>query len=171
MEYLINPSLIPDPYIYIYFGLKYLCIGLSIFFIFIILYSLITTNWIRLRFWENLVEFVMFRSYGSSKYAKEWKKILKKLDTGVESEYKLAIIEADTLLDDMLNFMGYTEETTTEAKVGKLTSVDVANINELREARKIRNSIIQDPNFQLTEDNAREVLKVYEASFKGLGFL
>jgi hypothetical protein len=112
----------------------------------------------------------MFRPYGSSKYAKEWKKIMKKMDTGIESEYKLAIIEADTLLDDMLKFMGYTEETT-EKKVEKLTSIDISNINELREVRKVRNFVIQDPDYKLTEDKAREVLKVYEDSFKSLGFV
>ncbi len=170
MEYLIDPSLIPYPYLYIYLGARVLFIGLSVFFVFIIFYSLATTSWVRFRFWEDIVEFVMFKPYGSNKYAKEWKKILKKIDTGIESEYKLAVIEADALLDDMLKFMGYTEETT-EEKVERLTSIDIANINELREVRKTRNSIIQEPDFKLTEDNVREVLKVYETSFKSLGFL
>lgn len=170
IEYLLDPNSIPYPYLYIYLGLKFLCIGLSAFFVFIIFYSLATTSWIRFRFWENLLEFIMFRPYGSSKYAKEWKKIVKKMDTGIESEYKLAIIEADTLLDDMLKFMGYTEETT-EKKVEKLTSIDISNINELREVRKVRNFVIQDPDYKLTEDKAREVLKVYEDSFKSLGFV
>ncbi len=170
IEFLLDPNLIPAPYSQVIFGLKIFFIILTLALSGLIVYILISSNWLKFRATENVNEFVKFEPYGSDKYVKEWKKMMKRLDTGIEAEYKLAIIETDTMLGDILRQMGYDEETT-EKSLNKVTSVEIANIDQLKEARRIRNSVVHDPDYQLSKDKAREVMEIYQESFRSLGIV
>ncbi len=170
IDYLIDPSLIPNPYLQVLTVVKVLSIIFLIFLVILIIFVLVTTKWFKFRVTEDVTEFVKFKPYGSDKYAKEWKKIIKRLDSGIEAEYKLAIMEADAMLDEILQRLGYTEETT-EQKLSNVGSVEINNIEELKEARKVRNGVIHDPDYQLSKDKAKEVMNVYEGAFKNLSLL
>src|SRR3989344_7262472 len=79
-----------------------------------ILVLLLKTRWLRKLLLEDLAEFFTFKPYGAKKGVKQWAKILKRLDTGLESEYKLALIEADSFLDEILIRMGFTGDSLEE---------------------------------------------------------
>lgn len=170
IQYLSDPGLIPQPYFQVIFVLKVLSILISIILVVIISYVIASTNWLKFRAMEDLNEFIKFEPYGSDKYVKEWKKIMKRFDTGIEAEYKLAIIETDTMLGDILERMGYNEETI-EKSLNKVTSAEIPNIDDLKEARRIRNGVIHDPDYQLSKEKAKEVMDVYQESFRSLGIV
>lgn len=170
IAYLTDPSLIPSPYYQIIIGIKILFIGISIFFIVLSIYILMNTQWLKFRYTQDISEFSKFKSYEFEKFAKDWKKIMKRLETGLESEYKLAIIEADVMLEQVLERMGHIEPTI-EEKINKVTPSDIPSVNELKVTREIRNDVIHDPDYDLSQEKSKEVLSVYEKAFKELNIL
>lgn len=108
-----------------------------------------------------------YRPYGSRKVEKAWKKVKARLDLGQESEYKLALIEADAMVDDILRRMDYKGETLKE-RLAKITSATIPNIDKLAEAHKVRNSIVHDPDYHLTLEETKSVIEVYEKALSSL---
>ena len=140
---------------------------ISVILFLVVFLVLLKTQWLYRRFFEDASEFVKFKSHETSKFLKEWKKILKKQESGSEAEYKLAIIEADSLLDEVLKRMGHTEETI-EEKIKTILSSEIKNIEELKEARKTRSSVVYDPDYELALGKTKETLKIYEEALKNL---
>jgi hypothetical protein len=147
--------------------LKILLIILSLFLFGFIIFALAKTSWLkRLLIWD-LVEFFSFRPYGLRKIVKTWAKITARLETGLESEYKLAVIEADSILNDILKRMDLGGETLGE-RLEKLTTATLPNLEQIRGAHKIRNNIVHDPDYRLTLDEARRALDIYEQALRDL---
>ena len=142
----------------------------SFFFLIIIIILLFKTNWKNYAFLENIVHFFTFRPYGAKKFTKSWQNIAKKLKTRDESEYKLAIIEADTTLDDILEKVGYKGEKF-EDKIDKVSPVVISNKEEILEAHKIRNSIVYNPNYKVEFEEAERILEIYKKALSDLGIL
>ena len=151
--------------VFLYF--KIVFIILSSIFLFAIIVLLLKASWLKRRILEDATEFITYRPFGAKKAFKKWIKITKKLESNKESEYKLAIIEADNLLDDVLKNIGYKGETIKE-KLEQLEAVILPNIDEVRQAHQTRNDIIYDPDYQLTFDQATKILNIYEKAFRNL---
>lgn len=99
--------------------------------------------------------------------AKQWFKIKARLDTGQESEFKLALIEADDLLSEVLKRLGYAGETLGE-RIEKITKASLSNIEDIKEAHKTRNNIVHDPDYRLTLEEAKKNTEIYENALSGL---
>jgi len=147
--------------------LKIIFLVSSLFFLGIIVFSLFRSSWIKLLLLYDIVEFLTYRQFGVKKIEKIWNKIMRRLDMGLESEFKLAVIEADNMFDDILKKMGYTGETLGE-RLKKLTSATLPNIEQIKESHQVRNNIIHDPDYRLSLDETRKVLAVYEQAFREL---
>ncbi len=143
--------------------LKYTLIFFSIYFFLLILWlSIKSTFWKRLFIWD-LLEVLTFKPYKLGEYSRKWRKIIGRLEKKSEAEAKLAILEADSLLNEVLKKSGYPGETLAE-KLEKLTSATLPNLEELKKARLVRDNIVSDPTYKLDLAKAREILKVYEKS-------
>ncbi len=140
------------------------------FFLAMIIFILLKTHYLQWLFFRDLAEFLTRRPYGAKKITRSWGKILRRLETGPESEYKLAVIEADNMLDVVLKRLGYTGATL-EERLGKLTSATVPNIAQIYEAHKIRNNIVYDPDYRLSLDEAKRTVGVYGQAFRDLQIL
>jgi hypothetical protein len=127
----------------------------------------IRSSWLNRFILEDLGEVVTLTPYEAKKAFKKWIKIKQRLWSDKEDEYKLAIIEADSLLGDVLEKMGYKGETMTE-KLKQIDSIILNNIEQLKEIRKIRNNIVYDPDYKVSLELAKKVLAVYEKSFQEL---
>jgi hypothetical protein len=97
-----------------------------------------------------------------------WEHIQSLLDGGAPSQWREAIIEADIMLEDVLEQKGYAG-----AGVGeKLKSASSAHLHSLQdawEAHKVRNQIAhQGSTFDLSETVARRTIAHYEAVFREL---
>jgi len=147
--------------------LKIILIVISLFFLVIIFHSLRKSSWLKNRFLQDMVEILTYRPYGVKKMAKIWSKIKGRLEAGSESEYKLAVIEADSMLNDVLERMGFKGEILGD-RLKQVTTDILPNIEETREAHKVRNNIVYDPDYKLTLDQAQKVLKTYEQALRDL---
>jgi hypothetical protein len=98
---------------------------------------------------------------------KAWLKIKKHLSYNDESHSKLAVIEADNLLDDVLKSANVRGETLGE-RLKNLNPAQLPNLNEIWEAHKIRNRLVHEPDYPLDSQTALKVISFYEKAFKGL---
>jgi len=146
---------------------KILFIFFSLLFLGFIIFALLKTTWLkRLIIWD-LQEFLTYRPFGVTKIVGKWQRIKKRLETGMESEAKLAIIEADSMLDGILDRMGFGGRTLGE-RLERLTAVSLPNIEEVKQAHKIRNSIVHDPTYKLDLEEAKKVISAYEKALTDL---
>jgi hypothetical protein len=142
-------------------------IVLSLLLLGIIIFGFSKSLWFKFRFMDDFIEILTYKPIGTKKIEKDWRKILAKLDSGLESEYKLAIIEANNVADEALKKMGYSGETLTE-KLEKVAPTILSDVQEYKDACQVRNNIVYDPNYNLSLEKAKKTLEIYENLFKEL---
>lgn len=143
---------------------------LSAFLLGFIVWAFFNTSWASFAFLTDTKEILTFRSYGLRKMTKLWQKAQARLETANEAEYKLAVIEADSILDEALKRMSF-PGATLEERLKNLTPTVVPNVQEIQQAHLLRNNIVYDPNFRLSLDEARKTLASYEKSFVSLDLI
>jgi len=92
---------------------------------------------------------------------KKWDAIKAKLKSDNESDWKVAIIEADNLIDDLLKRLGYKGENMGE-RLEKIVPGQIENLEGLKAAHDFRNQIIHEEGLKLTQEKAKEILDIYE---------
>jgi hypothetical protein len=102
---------------------------------------------------------------------KRWQNVQTRLHSHNESDWRLAIIESDILLNDMLGRMGYPGVTIAE-KLKLVEKSDFNTIDEAWEAHKVRNRIAHDgAAFKLTSSEAERVVGLYQKVFEEFHFI
>jgi hypothetical protein len=106
-----------------------------------------------------------------SKMQKRWESIKDRLKGENVSQYKVAIIEADTLAEEILGGIGYTGANMGE----KLEQVGSAHLDEhlesLKGVHQIRNRIVHETDFEIDRRMAEAVIGVYENFLRYLEYL
>lgn len=153
-------------------GILFLLVKILFIIIFFILlaaviYFLVTTNYLQFRVLQDMVEFFTYKPYGVKRMTKIWRKAQKRLEVPDESEYKLAVIEADDLLDSILKRLGYAGNNLKE-RLSNITKIILPSIDSVCEAHAIRDKIVHDPDYHLTLDQAKKLLEVYEQALREL---
>ncbi|MEK9135033.1 MAG: hypothetical protein AAB451_01920 [Patescibacteria group bacterium] len=142
-------------------------LAITLFFIVFIVFALTKTSWLKWYILRDLQEFFRRRPYGTKKVIKDWNKIKARLDTGLEAEYKLAILEADSTMDEVLKRMGFGGASLGE-RLDKLTAVSLPNLNEVRLAHQIRSNVVHDPDYKLTLDETKKTIAIFEKALVDL---
>ena len=150
--------------------LKVFFVVLTLILISLIIFALIKTSWLKRMVIWDLYEFLSYRSFESRKIEKEWHKIKAKLAAEMESERKLAVIEADKMMDNLLSQMDF-EGASLDERLKKITAAFLPNIEEVKEAHKIRNNIIHDPTYKLSLEETKKILTIYEKALIDLHLL
>lgn len=96
-----------------------------------------------------------------------WRNITKLVESGQESSWRLAIIEADKFFDEVLRRLGYSGENFGE-RLTQVHPTEIENINDVWNAHRIRNSLSHDVNFVLSEGEAKKAVQAYERAMKDL---
>jgi len=96
-----------------------------------------------------------------NKIKKKYKEIRKRLDSGKEAEYKIAILEADRIIDEMLRKMKYEGENLGE-RLANIVPGQLLCLEDLKSAHEIANNIVHDDNFQISSELAKETLDKFE---------
>ena len=107
---------------------------------------------------------VMLRPEG---FNEQWQAVLDHLNSANESEWKLAIIEADKLTDDLLIRKGYQGESMAE-RLSLLTKREFKSLDLLWEAHKVRNRIAHKLDFKINRNEALRVVSYYGEALKEL---
>ncbi|MFA5872112.1 MAG: hypothetical protein WC858_05355 [Parcubacteria group bacterium] len=105
-----------------------------------------------------------------AKYAKTWSDIRKRLELGSVASGKVAIIESDRLLGEILEKMGYAGKDTDE-RIKAVKPGLILGIEDAAKSHEIFKKIIQDPSYEISLEEIRSVMDAYERVFNGLELL
>lgn len=97
--------------------------------------------------------------------ADRWQRILQQVSTEDVNQWKIAIVDADILLDDVLSEQGYTGRDLSDKlqdarREGKLGTLEYA-----AEAHGVRNRIAHDSSYNLSHREAKSAIAMYERFF------
>lgn len=96
----------------------------------------------------------------------KWQKVLEHVNSPSPSDWRLAILEADILLGDMLEKMGYRGEGIGEM-LKSIEESDFNTLNNAWEGHKIRNAIAHEgADFLLSQREAKRAIGLYESVFQ-----
>ena len=100
-----------------------------------------------------------------------WSKTLNYIFSQHSSDWKLAIIEADTILENLLKDLGFQGETVGD----RLKSANQENFPQLTtawEVHTVRNRIAHEGlAFELSHHEAKRIIAVYEQIFHAYGYI
>lgn len=106
----------------------------------------------------------------STAYNARWNEIKRHVNSFVEAEWKLAIIEADKFVDDVLKAAGFAGESMGE-RLMLIKPDQIVNLQYLWDAHKLRNLLVHDPDFRLTHQQALFAINAFESVLKELNAL
>jgi hypothetical protein len=95
--------------------------------------------------------------------------VMTHIATDNPNDWKLAIIEADIILDDALKRAGYAGASLGE-RLRALTTAQLASLDDAWQAHKVRNQVAHGgADFVLTKRLAEDTIKLYRRVFDELG--
>lgn len=162
ISFLIEPQFTGALY---YIRAVFISISAILFFAILILFS--KSSWFKHRYAENTKEFVSYSPLKGGKISKNWGQIIERLKGGTDGDYKMAIIEADNMLLESLEKMEIKGDSFSE-KLSQINAEKLKNIEDVKIAHKIRNNIVYDPDYKITEEEAKRAIDIYRVSFQNL---
>jgi hypothetical protein len=101
----------------------------------------------------------------------KWQRVIIHINSDNPSDWKLAILECDIMLDDILEKMGYNQGTIGD-KLKAVEPSDFTNIESAWEAHKIRNAIAHEGSeFLINHREAKRVIGLYELVFREFAYI
>ena len=150
--------------------LKMVSLIISLLLIAGIVYCIKKSGWLKVRYGFDVEDFLHAKDTANKNTEKIWAKIQERIKRRSESEFKLAIIEADSFLDKILEKMGYQGETLGD-RLQKIDSAILPSLQEIWQAHKLRNDIVHNPDFNVTIEEAEEIIRIYEKALRDLNVL
>jgi hypothetical protein len=103
---------------------------------------------------------------GSPETTNRWRKIVALADSDNQNDWKQAIIDADSILDDMLSKMNYHGDDL-GSKLRGATKADFKTLDQAWSAHKVRNDIAHEgSNFMLSKHEAKRIVNLYKQVFE-----
>jgi hypothetical protein len=95
-----------------------------------------------------------------------WNRVIEEMSADDERHWRLAILEADIMLNELLDVQGYRGETMGD-KMKQVDRADFRSIDLAWEAHKIRNAVAHEGSAHiLNQREARRVIGLYEQVFR-----
>lgn len=152
-------------------NIKIFLMFLALLFMVGIVYTSYRINQIRKEEREKYSFIDVAEEPDDSEHTKRWEDIVTKANSENVSDLKLAILEADILLDEMVVKMGHSGENLGE----RLRNVELSDFNTLSsawEAHKVRNRIAHEgEQFILTKRETQRVIGLYEKVFQEFKYI
>ncbi len=102
---------------------------------------------------------------------KKWERVKDHISSDNEANWRLAILEADVMLEELLDSRGYIGQTVAD-KLKAVNRGDFKSIDAAWEAHKIRNTIAHEGgDFQIPLREAKRVVGLFEQVFTEFQFI
>ena len=99
-----------------------------------------------------------------------WSNVLKKAAAGSSDALKVAVIDADKIVDDALKQLGLQGEHMAD-RLEKLSPHEVRSLDKIWSAHRLRNDLVHTPGFEAKVSDARRALEGYESFLKEVKLL
>ncbi len=98
---------------------------------------------------------------------RKWRRIMSRLKKSDPQYYKVAILEADQMIERLLDKIGYKKPTMAE-KISLLERQMIDSAAQLREAHEVCAAIVSQRDFTLTREEAERTLAQYETFLRDM---
>ncbi|MBA3551093.1 hypothetical protein H0W32_02705 [Patescibacteria group bacterium] len=172
LEYIlsITPEYIKDIVRDLSFSYVILANILSLFFLLGLVYALIKMLEVEKKWYKQIYPGNPIPQEDHPKNSK-WELVLQHISTDNPSDWRLAILEADIILDNLLEQLGYIGDTIGD-KLKKAVKADFETLDKAWEAHKIRNAIAHEgQDFTLTQREAERIIGLYQAVFNEFDYI
>ncbi len=132
-------------------------------------FFIIKTGWLAVRI-DRVEDVILKADTPKRKSLKTWGKVQQHFFQGDENSLKLALLEADKILDEALRLAGIMGENLGD-RLKKINESQLPNLQDIWEAHKLRNRLAHEQDFKLNRNTAERALAIYEQAFKDLGLL
>lgn len=149
--------------------LKTLSVFVTAFFIASTLFFMIRTGWLPTRI-DRTEDIILKKNLPKKRTTSGWRKVQMNFFKGDHPNLKIAILDADKLLNDALKAAGFKGEDLGDRLKG-VAREQLPNLDDVWEAHKLRNRIAHETDFRFNRDTAERALEAYEKAFKDLGIL
>jgi len=156
---------------------------LAMFFLIIICYTIVRMFEIRRKEHKHLHHEISEYAHNKAEYEKRlhekvggsknerWSKVLSYLFSQHSSDWKLAIIEADSMLEGLMDQLGFRGENLGD-KLKMANQDNFPNLTVAWEVHTIRNRIAHEGlAFELSQHEAKRVIALYEQIFHEYGYI
>src|SRR3989338_330037 len=141
----------------------------SLILLWLIVYSLIGSGWVMKKY-DNWSDILGVGDMGRRRQLRAWKRIMKQIKKGDVESWKMAILEADKIFDEILKMSGYRGEDVHE-RFFQLPQEAISNRDKIVASHEIRDKILTEPDFTLSNDEALTILRNYQRALKELGLI
>lgn len=102
---------------------------------------------------------------------RRWERVVAHLNSTSVNDWKFAILEADIILDELLDATGYRGETVSD-KLKRVEASDFETLEFAWEAHKVRNTIAHEGSeFVISEREARRIIGLYQSVFEEFHYI
>jgi len=151
--------------------MEFVLVFFTIFFVLHSIYLIFKINTIqgRFRVYKDAFTRKTPPSY-RGEFVTRWIQVKQRMETMQESEYKLAILEADKVFDDLLKRM-MVKGKDMGGRLKQINEDLLPSINKVWQAHKVRNRVAHTPDFHLSHSEAERVIDNFEEALRDLRIL
>lgn len=133
------------------------------------IYLLIKSGVVRNRL-DRINDVILKKQPLKKRMQTSWDDIERHFFAGDDNDLKIAIIEADNLLEEAMHDAGIAGTSLAE-RLQRVSAEKLPNVEDVWQAHKIRNRIAHEAGFILKRDLAERALTIYEKALEHLGAL
>ncbi|MEK7463218.1 MAG: hypothetical protein AAB621_02550 [Patescibacteria group bacterium] len=119
---------------------------------------------------EDYMDILGFGNLTKRRSLKGWEQIKKRIASTAQQDWKLAVLEADKIFDEILKMAGYLG-TDLNKKLEILNKENLSNLDEIKKAHFLSDQIMRDPSMELQKEDAIIALKSFKKAFIELNLL
>lgn len=150
------------------FPVKLIFVTCGMFFLAFVIYFMINSSWLQFNVLQDTSEFFSWQAYGAREMTKRLAKIRQRIQSGLETDFKLAIIDADDIFQEVLDKRGYEGKDFNEL-VQKASKMIASQMRDILNAHEVRNNIVFNPDYKVSQEEAKRILDVYESAINNIG--
>jgi len=99
-----------------------------------------------------------------------WLQVVKRLETKSPLQIKTAVVDCEKIFDEVMKISGIKGKSMDE-RLEQLNSAEVKNLKDILEAHDIVKRFKDEPDFEVSYDQAKHILKIYKKTFQDFGML
>lgn len=99
-----------------------------------------------------------------------WDSIIARSKINTQESIKHAILDADNMVDELLERMELKGEHMAD-RLENLSSEDFGSLNRLLAAHKVRNNLVHEPGFVISQEDAQKAIADYGSFLKEIGVI
>lgn len=150
--------------------LQFISILVSVLLLGWIVYMMMKTNYFSGKIEDYMDTLGMGGDLTKRKSLKGWQQIKKRIASSAQQDWKLAVLEADTIFNEILKMAGYLGNDI-DKKLEILTKDNLSNLDDIKKAHFLSAQIMKDPGMELKKEDAIVALKAYKKAFIELNLL